>query len=358
VEKAIKHTGLLMPTSYNIGGCGFQSTPQPTSTQEISANRLLYILNRVNGRVEFFEDARNEGEQQNSSTVRSFVGGRKMLCFYTWGLVKEQEENLMRYSWIVLTMVLLLGLGAWAETDELYAKWEYRAGEGPAESERPVYGIQRAKVKPALDGAWTGPAWKDVPTLSVDNFYRTDNHKPVTQAKVLFDDKGLYIHFRVDDQYVRTIETEYHGKVWEDACVEFFVQPKPGRGYFNFEINSGGTMLLSYKEHPSFSGKALRKDGSVPWELAKKVKIYHSLPKTTDPEDAKKVTWQVEYHIPYTVFESYLRPLGEVGGQTWKANFYKCAENNSHPHWASWAHIGEVLSFHLPKAFSSIVFEK
>jgi hypothetical protein len=225
----------------------------------------------------------------------------------------------------------------------------------------PTYTIQPTAETPSLSGHWHQGAWKDVPTLDVAHFYRTDlssGHRPETQAKVIYDAKGLYIHFRVEDRYVRAIETEYHGKVWEDACVEFFVEPVAGRGYFNFEINCGGTMLLSYKENPDWTGPTLRKTEGVPWELAQQVKIFHTMPKTVEPEITEPVTWQVEYFIPFTIFEAYLGDLGDVAGQTWRANFYKCAENNSHPHWASWSLITKELNFHQPEFFSEITFKK
>lgn len=257
--------------------------------------------------------------------------------------------------WGVWSMVVLMagmsmaGKGAAAEA------------EGAKTPEpRPEYTIRRAAETPALDGKWEGPAWNSVPALEIAHFYQPDrhDHRPETRAKVVYDDTGLYLHFRVDDQYVRSIETEYHGKVWEDACVEFFVEPKAGRGYFNFEINCGGTMLLSYKEDPDWEGDPLRAPGRVPWELAKQVEIYHSMPETVEPEIAEPVTWNVEYHIPYDIFEAYLGDLGDLPGQTWRANFYKCAENNSHPHWASWALIEKELNFHQPEFFSEIHFEE
>ncbi|MCF6284975.1 MAG: carbohydrate-binding family 9-like protein [Candidatus Hydrogenedentes bacterium] len=225
---------------------------------------------------------------------------------------------------------------------------------------KPFYQIQRTTVTPAFDGQWNGPAWNKVPALEVAHFYRTDlsNHRPKTQSKVLFDEKGIYIHFRVEDQYVRSVETKYHGKVWEDACVEFFVEPKPGRGYFNFEINCGGTMLLSYHENPEWKGDSLREPGAVPFELAQSVKIYHSMPKVVDPEVEEPTVWHVEYFIPFKVFEAYVGDLEGAKGQTWRANFYKCAENNSHPHWASWSLIETKLDFHQPEFFSEIRFQE
>jgi hypothetical protein len=228
---------------------------------------------------------------------------------------------------------------------------------------KPVYEVKRAEATPDLKGDWEGPVWQHANELRVETFYtspeapQSGKHKPVTRARALYDDKGIYIHFKIDDRYVRCIETEYHGKVWEDACAEFFVQPKAERGYFNFEINCGGTMLLSYHENPEWKGAAQREEGSVPEELASQVKIFHTMPKKVDPEIEEPVTWQLEYFIPFSLLEEYVGELGGVSKQSWRANFYKCAENNSHPHWASWSPITGKLDFHQPEFFGVIRFE-
>jgi len=138
--------------------------------------------------------------------------------------------------------------------------------------------------------------------------------------------------------------------------VEFFVQPREDRGYFNFEINCGGTLLLSYQENEAWKGASARPAGAVPWELAQGVKIYHSMPKTVEPEITEPVVWHVEYFIPFSIFEAYLGELGNPAGQAWRANFYKCAENNSQPHWASWSPIEGELNFHRPQYFAPILF--
>jgi len=54
--------------------------------------------------------------------------------------------------------------------------------------------------------------------------------------------------------------------------------------------------------------------------------------------------------------EEFAGPLADPAGQTWRGNFYKCAEDNSHPHWASWAPIGERLNFHVPEHFAPLHF--
>lgn len=218
--------------------------------------------------------------------------------------------------------------------------------------ESPKYTIRLTSARPHLDGEWNSPIWTKADTARIAWFHpMSRDHHPDAQARALYSDEGLHVIFRVKDRYVRSVTTEYSGPVWKDACVEFFVKPRADKGYFNLEMNCGGTFLLGY------SGDDSVKSERVPWEAASKIEVYHSMPEKVDPEIAEPIEWRVEYFVPFTVFEKYLGPLGNLAGQRWRGNFYKCAENNSHPHWAAWSPVGEKLNFHQPDKFGTIEFE-
>ncbi len=44
-----------------------------------------------------------------------------------------------------------------------------------------------------------------------------------------------------------------------DSCVELFLEPKPGRGYFNFEFNCAGTLMACHVEDPTRAGRRFQK---------------------------------------------------------------------------------------------------
>jgi len=161
--------------------------------------------------------------------------------------------------------------------------------------ELPEYTIQRAKARPALDGRWDGPAWKDVEPLSVGHYHAASSaHRPVVYAKSVYDDGGLYGIFHVEDRYVLCTHTEFQTQVYRDACVEFFVKPKPDKGHMNFEMNCGGSLLLQYIEDP-----ARKDDGFVKYEWAsepvgRQVGLFGSLPKRVEPEITEPCVWHVE----------------------------------------------------------------
>ncbi|HQE81364.1 MAG TPA: carbohydrate-binding family 9-like protein [Candidatus Hydrogenedentes bacterium] len=224
-------------------------------------------------------------------------------------------------------------------------------------SQAPEYTIQRASAKPAFDGAWDGPLWGGVPAVSIARFHPVSSaHRPVTHAKVLYDAAALYAMFRVDDRYVRATREDLNARVCNDACVEFFFEPKPGAGYFNFEMNCLGTLYASYVEDPTRTPEGLGKATKLLNRQAGMMQVYHSVPGVIFPERREPLTWAVEYSIPLAVLEEFVGAIGDPAGQTWRGNFYKCAEDNSHPHWASWAPIGEKLNFHVPESFALLHF--
>ena len=219
------------------------------------------------------------------------------------------------------------------------------------------YTVKQTATSPALDGAFTAGAWGAAEEGRVALFHeKSSDHRPDVRFRVLHDNANIYVKFEVKDRYVRSVQTAYQGSVCTDSCVEFFVRPRAGCGYFNFEINAGGTLLLYYIENHARTPAGFEKFREVSAEWVRQVQIWHSLPAVVEPEMAVPVTWGIGYRIPVALFEAYTGPLGKISGQTWRANFYKCADKTSHPHWGSWAPI-TALNFHLPECFGELVLE-
>jgi hypothetical protein len=83
------------------------------------------------------------------------------------------------------------------------------------------------------------------------------------------------------------------------------------------------------------------------------VRVFASMPRIVDPEIAVETTWRLGFSLPFLLFESRFKHLSVISGQTWRGNFYKCADGTSHPHWASWSPVS-TLNFHLPECFGRI----
>lgn len=221
------------------------------------------------------------------------------------------------------------------------------------------YHIRKAARKPELTGQWDGPAWKDADVARLDSFHRAgSDHRPITEAKILHDDDGLYVHFRVQDRYVVCTRSQNQSLTSKDSCVEVYLQPNGEAGYFNFEMNCGGALLLFYILDPIRNDPGIFKHKFiVPQSLIDTMRIYHSLPRTLPGEIADPVQWSVEYFVPNSLLEYYVGRLPPAGQRRWRGAFHKCADDSSHPHWASWPPIGEELNFHVPRCFAPFSFD-
>jgi hypothetical protein len=217
------------------------------------------------------------------------------------------------------------------------------------------YKVQRAETSFNLKDNWDQGQWAKTNALQLTHFMGTKpEHFPDTQAKLLYDDETIYVFFRVEDRYVRAIAETYHDPVYQDSCVECFFTPGKdlAQGYFNLEANCGGTFLL---HHQIARGKDQRE---IAVEDCRKTSIVASQPKTVDPEITESTVWTVQYALPIAVLRKYA-PVETPGpGVSWRANFYKCADHTSHPHWLTWNRVDKPdPDFHVPRYFGTIVFE-
>jgi len=216
--------------------------------------------------------------------------------------------------------------------------------------------VAPATEKPEMSGAWDGPAWGRVAVLAIANFRpESSDHRPCTLVKMVHSPDGLFGIFQVDDRYVRCCRTRFEAEVYKDSCVEFFVQPRLTSGYFNFEFNCGGAMLGSYIVDSTRIPGGFKEYTKLTPDDGRSVQIYHSLPQRVEPEIQTPTRWLLEFFIPYSLLAKYCGPLASGRGQQWRANFYKCGDQTSHPHWAAWSPVS-ARNFHLPDCFGTICF--
>ncbi len=221
---------------------------------------------------------------------------------------------------------------------------------------KPRYTVNQVESSIGFETTFDQPPWSKAELGRISNFLeKSSDHRPDARFRVLHNDTHLFIRFQVADRYVRSVQTEYQSSVCGDSCTEFFVRPRPDKGYFNFEVNAGGTMLLYYIEDPTRTPNGFKKWQKVTPEWAKEVKIWHSLPAVVDPTIVDPIDWGNGWSIPMALFEAYAGPLGTLSGQHWQANFYKCGGDKAYPHWATWSPVSE-LNFHLPECFGDLVF--
>jgi hypothetical protein len=119
-------------------------------------------------------------------------------------------------------------------------------------------------------------------------------------------------------------------------------------------MNCGGTMLFHHQDHEDRSSTRI----PISAEDIDKMKVAHSLPRLIPDEIEEKTTWYLEYAIPFEILNEYYKLEYPESGSVWHANFYKCADQTSHPHWLTWSPVDFPRpNFHLPQFFGELTFE-
>ena len=74
-------------------------------------------------------------------------------------------------------------------------------------------------------------------------------YAPEVEFRIAHSDDALVVMFDVEEHHLRGVAMGDNESVWEDSCVEFFVENPAGEGYFNFEVNCIGTMLAASRAY-------------------------------------------------------------------------------------------------------------
>lgn len=216
-----------------------------------------------------------------------------------------------------------------------------------------TYVVRRAAKPVDISAGWGSSHWKHVEPVRLQTvLFRpgiSTDHNPDTQVKLQYDDHFIYGLFRVKDRYVKAAVRHDQEQVCRDSAVEFFVRPPKSRRYFNFEFNCGGTLLLY-----DIRNLKAKNYEEVSREELDSIERFHTLPKRVPVEITDPVTWELGFKIPVDFFVRRAGVKLPLSGQTWTANFTKCADTTSHPHWLSWA---DARTFHYPRDFNRLVFE-
>ncbi len=184
----------------------------------------------------------------------------------------------------------------------------------------------------------------DIDTINWPQF----DYAPKVKTLLGYGNKELYLKYFVDDKYFVARNKETNQNIYEDSCVEFFVAPSDD-GYYNFEINAIGACLMGF-------GPSKEDRERVNPEIVSKIRRLSSFGKKAQEEEIRDVQWNIVIAIPFGVFFNH--QIKDLSGCQFKANFYKCGNRLSFPHYLSWNPITtEKPNFHKPENFGLLVFQ-
>lgn len=172
-------------------------------------------------------------------------------------------------------------------------------------------------------------------------------YRPLTAFSIAHSGTHIYIDFFVRCNYLRAVNFENNSRVHQDSCVEFFVAPKGQTPYYNFEFNCIGTIHAAFRTD--------RHNGTLlSDEQLNTVRRLSSCGTRPFNELEGMFAWNLTVAIPLDIIGvTYEEKPIEM-----RANFYKCADETSSPHFLTWAPVSTPEpDFHRPEFFQPVILE-
>ena len=178
--------------------------------------------------------------------------------------------------------------------------------------------------------------------------WREYSYKPDVKFRIAYMQDRILLKYYVSEESILAKETKVNGDVYKDSCVEFFISPDQNDVYYNFEFNCIGTPHVGY-------GQVGTKRNMIDPEILKLISIKSSLGDQPFEERTGGHQWEMMIMIPKECL-AFDKDIVLKGFKA-KANFYKCGDDTSRPHFITWNPVGtEIPDYHRPEYFGEILF--
>lgn len=178
----------------------------------------------------------------------------------------------------------------------------------------PEYHVVRAPTPPVIDGNLNDPVWAKARPVQLVNSLDGRKTSVRTEARLLYDDRHLYVAFDCEDPDVWGTMMKRDDPIYNEEVVEIFIDANgDGRTYNEIEVSPNNTVFDAY-----FPARRQGMDTSWDSGMKSAVRVRGTI---NDPSDRDE-GWSVEMAIP-------IHRLAEVPhvpprpGDRWRFNLYR-----------------------------------
>ena len=211
--------------------------------------------------------------------------------------------------------------------------------------------IKKIEIRSAYPELKEISVWMDKRNekLMIDTInWKGYDYKPEVAVSIAYSDHEIFLKYYVTENYFKAEKTETNQMVCEDSCVEFFVSPEDDGIYYNLEFNGIGTCLMG-------AGTARENSTRAYPEIISKIRRLSSVGTKPVKEKVGEFRWTITIVIPFVVF--FHHKIKKLKGKTFRANFYKCGDMLTVPHYVTWSPVGtEKPDYHQPAYFGLLKF--
>lgn len=297
-----------------LGG-DWMPTDQPFTTSTAQHDFLRLVLERQGGQEHCRAEVSRDGDRWTQVAASDRLPDRPLRID-------------LASCWGALAVDAVEVLAAGAATIQDAPRRDTPQAPGELQATPFLYATRAdATTRPRLDGVLDDPVWQTTESAALSvRLWTTAPLTQQTSARVCYDDENLYVAVRCHEarmDLLRALHRDASGPVWQDDCVEVFVQPDLGgrwHYYFHAVVNPLGVGWDDYGLQSRWQCAAGRWEGG----------------------------WSVEMAIPFSVIGA---PAPQTG-DCWGVNVTR--EERPHAETLSWAPVRG--GFHEPDRFGRLVF--
>jgi len=181
--------------------------------------------------------------------------------------------------------------------------------------------------------------WDEINYLTLDNILWTKDYGIRSKMQIAYDDEKLYLHMLSKEEHIRHELYGNEDRICDDSCMEIFFGID--ERYFNFEVNFNCKYFVGFG--------TCRNDN---------VRIVDDFKFLNAGSNKTSDGWEINYEIPYTFINEYIKEFKPVSGYKMMANCYKCGDKTINEHYLSWNRVDmPTPDFHQSKYFGEMIYE-
>ena len=321
-----------------------------------------------------FTHLEGPGHQSFINSDHGPVGGKYPVSQWKPGeIIRDQHTVAVPASWSHESLLVYVGL--WRGPTRLAVKSGPSDGadrvlaatvpvhkQAKAAIPRKRYLVRRTDKPIKVDGKLDEAAWKDA--ASTGPFVNTMTGAPSelgTTAKLLWDEKNLYVAFESADADIWSSLTKRDDKLWTQEAVELMIDANgDGKGYIELQVAPNGSIFDTYlPQYRKYEDSLDPKKKPYSWNSKVSAKV--TVDGTLNKHDDKDKSWTVELALPLEDVkgmdtEAATPKLPPSVGDVWRANMFRMdLPQGKGQQAAAWSP-PLVGDFHVLDKFGELVF--
>jgi Carbohydrate family 9 binding domain-like len=223
----------------------------------------------------------------------------------------------------------------------------------------PIYRVNHVDTPITIDGRLDDPAWSKAEVIELLDCVTGGKPKYRTEARLLYDDRKLYVGFHSEDPEIWGTMTGHDDEIFNEEVVEIFIDPTGDLCcYYELEVSplnvSFDALILNDAVLRGNSGRGDRFQGFTQWNPEGFEHAVFVKGELGARGQKKGEFWECEMAIDFA--DLFLgNRVPPKPGDLWRGNLYRIDIEGKQCEETAFSPTG-LSDFHVPSRFGKLLF--